>query len=242
MAATDLVSLLDHAVPGSSTPLNGYVARPATAGPWPGILVIHEAFGLDDVMRRHADRLATAGYLTVAVDLFSAGGAIRCLVGTFRALLSGRGRAYADIESGRQWLLAQPDCTGTAGTIGFCMGGGFALMTASSGFDAASVNYGQVPTDLDAVARGACPVVGSYGGSDRGLNGAAAKVEAALTRAGVPHDVKEYPGAGHSFLNDAPNGPRVLRPLLRVANIGPHPDAAADAWRRIEAFFAAHLR
>nr|MBA2418204.1 dienelactone hydrolase family protein [Nocardioidaceae bacterium] len=163
-------------------------------------------------MRRHADRLATAGYLTVAVDLFSAGGATRCLVGTFRALLSGRGRAYADIESGRQWLLAQPDCTGTVGTIGFCMGGGFALMTASSGFDAASVNYGQVPTDLDAVARGACPVVGSYGGSDRGLNGAAAKVEAALTRAGVPHDVKEYPGAGHSFLNDAPNGPRVLRP------------------------------
>ena len=63
-----------------------------------------------------------------------------------------------------------------------------------------------------------------------------------MTRAGVPHDVKEYPGAGHSFLNDASNGPRVLRPLLRVANIGPHPDAAADAWRRIEAFFAAQLR
>ena len=88
---------------------------------------------------------------------------MRCLVGTFRALLSGRGRAYADIESGRQWLLAQPDCTGTVGTIGFCMGGGFALMTATTGFDAASVNDGQVPKGLDAVARGACPVVGSYG-------------------------------------------------------------------------------
>jgi carboxymethylenebutenolidase len=56
------------------------------------------------------------------------------------------------------------------------------------------------------------------------------------------HDVKEYPDAGHSFLNSAPNGPRVLRPLLRVAGIGPDPVAADDAWRRIEALFHANLK
>ena len=50
-----------------------------------------------------------------------------------------------------------------------------------------------------------------------------------------------YPTAGHSFLNDAPNGPRVLRPLMRVAHIGPDPVASEDAWLRIEAFFGEHL-
>ena len=51
--------------------------------------------------------------------------------------------------------------------------------------------------------------------------------------------MKVYPGAGHSFLNDAPNGPALLRPLVRIAGVGPEPTAAADAWGRIEAFFAA---
>ncbi|MEV7344457.1 dienelactone hydrolase family protein [Streptomyces sp. NPDC093544] len=108
--------------------------------------------------------------------------------------------------------------------IGFCLGGGFALLTATGhGFDAASVNYGFPPKDLDARIDGACPVVASYGGRDRPLRGAAATLDTALTGAGVVHDVKEYPGAGHSFANSAPNGPRVLRPLLRVAGTGPTP-------------------
>lgn len=227
---------------GGSQPLRGHLARPAGEGPWPGVVLVHEAWGLDDVMRRHADRLAAAGYLTLAVDLFSAGGARRCLVTTMRAALSGRGRAYTDIATARTWLTESPDCTGRTGVIGFCMGGAFALLTASTGFDASAVNYGPLPRDLDAAVEGACPVVGSYGGRDSGLRGAAGKLDAALTRAGVVHDVEEYPSAGHSFLNDAENGPRPLRPLLRVAGMGPEPVAAADAWRRIEAFFAEHLR
>ena len=70
----------------------------------------------------------------------------------------------------------------------------------------------------------------------------AAKLEASLTKAGVAHDVKEYPTAGHAFLNDAPVGPRALRPIMKaVTGMGPEPVAAADAWKRIEAFFAEHL-
>jgi carboxymethylenebutenolidase len=65
---------------------------------------------------------------------------------------------------------------------------------------------------------------------------------ATLSWLGVEHDVKEYPTANHSFLNDAPNGPLVLRPLLKVTGVGPDPVAAADAWQRIEGFFARHLR
>lgn len=238
----DLDLTPSSAARGGSQPLHGHLARPAGEGPWPGVVLVHEAWGLDDVMRRHADRLAAAGYLTLAVDLFSAGGARRCLVSTMRAALSGRGRAYTDIETARTWLTGSPDCTGRTGVIGFCMGGAFALLTASTGFDASAVNYGPLPRDLDAAVEGACPVVGSYGGRDPALRGAAATLDAALTRAGVVHDVEEYPNASHSFLNDAENGPRVLRPLFRVAGMGPEPVAAADAWRRIEAFFAEHLR
>lgn len=225
---------------GGSRPLRAYLSLPEGAGPWPGVVVIHEIMGLDAQTRRHADRLARAGYLALAVDLFSAGGP-RCVVATMRALRRGAGRACVDIVIAQERLRADPRCTGKVGVIGFCMGGGFALLTAAAGFDAASSNYGQVPADPEAAFDGACPVVGSYGARDRSLRGAAAALESALDRAGVEHDVKEYPEAGHAFLDDEPMGPAPVRPLLRVAGVAPNPDAAADAWRRIESFFATHL-
>ncbi|TDV51941.1 dienelactone hydrolase family protein [Actinophytocola oryzae] len=226
--------------PGGSRPLRGYLATPAGEGPWPGVLLIHEAFGLDDNMRRHADRLAGAGYLTIGPDLYSQGGARKCLVSTMRAMQTGRGRAFADLEAARKWLASSDQCTGKIGAIGFCMGGGFALLTVHT-HDAVSANYGFLPKNVDEVMAGACPVVGSYGGLDTPLRTAPAKLEAALTKAGVVHDVKQYPKAGHAFLNEAEGGPGWLRPLLRATHNGPNPDAAADAWRRIETFFAEHL-
>jgi carboxymethylenebutenolidase len=224
-----------------SRPLRGYLASPAGTGPWPGVVMIHEIFGLDDVMRGHADRLAGFGYLTLAVDLFSAGSTARCLVATMTAMVRGHGRAFADIRAARDYLAASRDCTGKIGVIGFCIGGGFALLSASDGYDVAAVNYGQLPRHLDETLAAACPIVASYGGRDRSLRGAASRLDAALEKAGVTHDVKEYPAASHAFLNDAETGPRALRPLLRVAGIGPEPESAKDAWNRIELFFATHL-
>ncbi|WP_394770346.1 dienelactone hydrolase family protein [Lacisediminihabitans sp.] len=229
-------------VQGASPGLTGVLAVPAGPGPWPGVVLVHEAFGINDVMRRQAQRMADAGYLALMPDLFTNGGARKCLTETFRALTAGEGKAFADIESARQALIARVDCTGAVGVIGFCMGGGFALVAATKGFDAASANYGRLPKEIDAALAGACPIIGSYGGTDKSLRGAAARLDGALTRLGVPHDVKEYPEAGHAFLNEEETGPPIMRfALKRIIGAGPNPEAAADAWRRIDDFFAEHL-
>jgi carboxymethylenebutenolidase len=224
-----------------SADLNAYVARPTGDGPWPGVVAIHELFGLDDVLRRQCDRLAAAGYLTIGPDLFSDGGPRRCIVSTFRDLFSGHGKPYADIEAARHYLLESAGCTGKVGVIGFCMGGAFALVVSTRGYDVASVNYGAVPRHTEQALVGACPIVASYGKRDPLMLGQAKKLDKALTAVGVEHDLKVYDRAGHSFLNDAPNGPALLRPIERIANVGPEPAAAADAWARIEVFFARHL-
>jgi carboxymethylenebutenolidase len=239
-------SLLDIELPdvnGGSRGLRGVLGVPSGPGPWPGVVMVHEAYGVTDVMRRQVGRMASAGYLALMPDLYSDGGARRCLTATFRALRSGEGRAFVDLDTARALLAARDDATGRVGVLGFCMGGGFALMSAAGhGFDAASSNYGMLPAHLDDDLRGACPIVGSYGGRDHTLAGAAGKLDASLGRLGVPHDVKEYPAAGHSFLNDAESGPAIVRLLTkRVMGAGPEPESAADAWGRIEAFFGEHL-
>ncbi len=227
---------------GSSN-LRGYLAAPAGDGPWPAVVAIHEAFGLNDELRRQADRLAAAGFLTFGPDMFSDGGFRRCVVSTFRDLIGGKrdGKALADIEAARTFLAGHADSTGKVGIIGFCMGGGFALLAANTGFDAAAPNYGVLPKNIEQALTGACPIVASYGAKDVSLRGAAAKLEKTLTKLDVTHDVKEYPSAGHSFLNDRYFGPAPLAAVQRIAHLGPDPEAAPDAWARIESFFGEHL-
>ena len=228
----------DIQLPGQ---LEAHLAVPAVGdGPWPGVVVLHESLGLNADIRQQAGRLAAAGYLALAPDLYTRGGYWRCMRATFRSLSAGHGQPFDDIDAARRWLGERDDCTGRVGVIGFCMGGGFALLTAARGFDASAVNYAHLPKDLDGALSGACPVAASYGGRDRTLRGAAAKLESALERAGVEHDVEEYPDAGHSFLNRHDFGPAGA--LLRVAGIGYHGPSAEDAWRRILRFFDSHLR
>ena len=107
-----------------------YAKPPVGDGPWPGVVVLHEAFGLTDDIREHTGRLAAAGYLAVAPDLFRGRGMRRCIVATFKALRTERGRPFDDIDAVRRMLAERGDCTGKVGVIGFCMGGGFALLAA----------------------------------------------------------------------------------------------------------------
>jgi carboxymethylenebutenolidase len=222
---------------GSS--LKAYLSTPTSgSGPWPGVVVIHDAFGLSKVTRGHADRLAGYGYVALAPDLYTRGGMRRCVKATFQAMRGGSGQAFDDIETCRAWLMARDDCADRVGIIGFCMGGGFALMTAARGFQVAAPNYGMLPKDLSALD-GACLIVASYGAKDRQLKNAATKLESALSARQIDYDIKEYSDAGHSFMDQFSAGP--LTPVLRVMGMGYNEAAAADAWNRIEAFFAEHL-
>lgn len=113
-------------------------------------------------------------------------------------------------------------------------------MAPGHGFSAASVNYGDVPKDADSFLSGSCPVVASFGAKDRTLRGAAGRLEEALSTAGVDRDVKEYPEAGHSFLNRHDGH---LFALMGAAMGGGYHEASAeDARRRIVSFFDRHLR
>ena len=208
-------------------------------GPYPGVVVLHDITGAGEDLRRHVERVAGYGFIAVAPDLFAEGHTITCIARAIRDLVRRRGPVLEDVLVAGRWLAERADCTGKTGVIGFCLGGGFALLAASEGFDVAAPFYGQIPLGQKQALQGACPIVASFGKRDPTLPAAGYRLRKALDGAGVDHDIKTYPGVGHSFANKIDLGSAT--PLLRITGFGFDEATADDAWARVHTFFDEHL-
>jgi len=184
-------------------PMRAAYAAPSDSQKRPGVIVIHEIFGLNDDIRRITGMVADLGYAALAPDLYDRAGArLICIARTLMTLNRGDGDAFHDLDAARKFLQQQPGVdSARIGVIGFCMGGGFALMFAARApIGVAATFYGDVPKTIDQL-RGVCPVLGGYGGQDRLFAAQGRRLETLLTEMGVDHDVKIYEEAGHSFMS-----------------------------------------
>lgn len=240
--------------------MRAYLATPDDDGPWPGMVVIHDALGMSSDLRNQADWLAGEGYLAVAPDLYYWGRRITCMIAFIREIRAMNkvsledttsprvpSRPLSDLDAARAWLIERGDCTGRVGVIGFCQGGGYALMLAPGhGFSAASVNYGGLTNDSERSLPDACPIVASYGAEDRwpGVRETFNRLGPALEAADVDHDLKLYPGAGHGFLNDHDPAelPLWVKAIAKLTAARYHEQSARDARRRIVDFLDTHVK
>jgi carboxymethylenebutenolidase len=233
------VMLADGAV------LRSELFPPDGDGSFPGVLVLHESFGLNHDIRRLAGRFAEAGYVAMCPDLYSHGSRIACLTRVIVDMLRGSvGREIEDILAAREALAARSEVDPERIAVaGFCQGGGFALVAATKpGFRAAAVNYGEVPRDRSRLDR-VCPVVASYGARDRVFGRTVAeRLERHLAALGVPHDVKTYDQAGHSLFSQYDGYQWWLARVPTPLAVGYDEDAAEDGWRRMLAFFDEHVK
>ncbi len=211
--------------------LEGYLARPEGDEPFPGVVVIHEAYGLNENMKDIARRFADQGYAALAVDLFAGRNRAICMVRFMGGWLfnSLNNSAIHDLKAALTFLSAQPGVDDARlGAVGYCMGGGFVICWACTDnrLKAIAPYYGTNPRPLEAVAR-LCPVVGSYPGNDLTAS-SGRRLDVELDRYNVPHNIKIYPGAKHSFFNDTLKG-------------NYNEAAARDSWERVMTFFGEHI-
>ena len=219
-------------------PIDALLSIPPGQGPWPGVVVIHDAIGYGPDTESINDHIARAGYVALTPNLYARGGRVRCITRVMRELLTKRGRALDDILAARDHLLAMPECSGQVGIAGFCIGGRFALIMSPRGFGASAPFYGTpLPRHLGEILDGACPIVASFGGRDPLGVGAPTRLRKMTEAKRVPADIKVYPGAGHGFANKLPG-----QPLLRITGFGYNQAATEDAWSRVFSFFREHLQ
>jgi carboxymethylenebutenolidase len=213
------------------------------AGGWPGVIVLFEALGMTPEMLVVADRFAERGWAAYIPDYLSAGTRIGCLMRGGREVMAGRrGPLTASLAAAARHFAARRDVDGDRlAVLGFCLGGGLALLLGSVrelGLRAVATNYGRTPAVE--TLRGSPPVVASFGGRDRSTAAEPRRLSERLTTCGVPIDVKTYPDAGHSFLTDGHHP--VASALMVPMRLGYVPDAAQDAWGRIDAWLDQYVR
>ena len=213
--------------------VKGILYTPAGSGPFPGIVVIHEWWGLNDWVKEQASKLADQGYAALAVDLYR--GKVADNPNTAHELMRGvpEDRAARDLHAAVEFLKSQSNVKkDRIGSIGWCMGGGHSLNVALAEptLTAAVINYGHLATDPAALHKINAAILGNFGGQDQGIPpDDVKKFEETLKKDGKSADIKIYPNAGHAFENPNNKG-------------GYRADDAADAWQRTVKFLNETLK
>ncbi len=227
--------------------IQAYYARPVTADPLPGVVVLHHMPGWDEWSKEVTRKLADHGYAAICPHLYSRHGqgrwddiaaAARAAGGVSDAQVVG------DTEAAMAFLRAQPEANGRVGVIGFCSGGRQAYLVACKipSLNAAvdcwggrvvagpeELNAKQPVAVIDMTKDLACPLLGIFGNEDRNPNlEQVNRIEAELKRFGKDYEFHRYDGAGHGFF-------AVDRPSYR-------PEQAVDGWQKVFAFYSRHLK
>ncbi len=210
---------------------SSYLAIPDGPGPHPGLVVVHEAFGLNDNIRDICRRFAEEGYAALGVDLFDGRNRAICMARMMAGAMAGNleHRGVPELKDALTRLADMPEVDAKRiGAVGFCLGGTIISTWACTDdrLGAVAPFYGVAPRSEEAIRR-MCPVVGSWPGKDFTTK-AAAKIDVQLSAVGTPHDVKVYQAARHSFFNDQGRNH--------------DPEAAADSWQRVLSFFDEHIK
>jgi carboxymethylenebutenolidase len=213
-------------------PVRGYLARPKDAkGPLPGLIVIHEWWGLNDNVRAMTRRLAGEGYQALAVDLF--GGSVadnpEAAMKQVNAVMQNSGAAGDNLKDAYAFLEGKG--AKKVGVIGWCFGGGWSLGTAMllpDKIDATVMYYGRVETDKEKLSPVKSPILGFFGGKDKSIPVENVRAfEKALKDLGKPVEIRVYENADHAFAN--------------ASGGNYNPEAAKDSWNRTTAFLKKNL-
>lgn len=210
----------------------GYLAIPEGDGPFPGVIVVQEWWGLDEHIKDVAERFAKEGFAALAPDLYH--GQVTKEPNEAQKLMMSlnMGKASKELVQAADYLASRPEIGGRGiGATGFCMGGGLALTlaTESEHIKAAAPFYGGNPSPIDKVADLRGPVVASYAEHDGWITATVREeLKQALSKAGIQHEIKVYPGTEHAFFNDT---------RTEVHNR----EASEDAWQRVLTLFRENL-
>ena len=225
------ISAQDVTFQGNGATLMAYLARPASGGPFPAVMVCHENRGLTEHIKDVARRLAKAGYVALAVDLLARDGGTDKVDPTQvpGKLTADPARNVADFQAAFTYLNGQSQVQkGNIGMVGFCFGGGVTYMVATAipELKAAVPFYGPNPPLTD-VPKIRAAVLGIYGETDTRITGASGELEQAMKATGKTFEKVVYPGVGHAFHNDT--------------GAAYNEQAATDAWKRTLDWFKKYL-
>jgi carboxymethylenebutenolidase len=217
---------------GSET-VSGILYTPQGKGPFPALVVIHEWWGLNDWVKEEASKLADQGYAALAIDLYR--GKVATTPDEAHQIMRGvpEDRANRDLLAATAYLASLKNIDPKRiGSIGWCMGGGYSLdlAIADPKLKAAVINYGHLATDDATLKKIDAPILGIFGGQDKGITPADVnKFEAQMKAMGKTVDIHIFPDAGHAFENPG-------------NKTGYRAEDAAEAWKLTTAFLEKYLK